>query len=877
MRLWRGIINLFRRERVEAEIEAELRSHLEMAAEDAVRSGMSEEEARRVARVRFGNLQVMRERTVGADAALWVEGLWRDVRFALRQMKKSPGFTVTAVLTLALAIGANTSVFSLVHAILLSRLPFKDPGRVLSIQYWGDMGLGYISGTKDAEATFRHAARSFTTLDSAAIYVSTGTNVVLRKNAAERLQAAEVSAQFLRVLGVTPILGRGFAPDEDVPGKDHAVLISDRLWRERFGSERGVIGRKIRVNGFVFEIIGVLPPHLNFPGRTELWTPTIFDPHTSLIEAGAFIPHLIARVRAGVPIGAVRAEAKSRWQQVRKVRASAERPILTPIASELTKSIRSSLWLLCGAVGFVLLIACANIACLMLVRTSERRAELAVRAALGAARGRLLQQQLVESILIAMLSGGLGSGLAEGILRLLYVFRPQALAAYPRPHLNLEVLAFTAGVALIAGVTSGIVPAVLAGQRDPVEALKHGVWRRSGYSSRFRQGLVMAEIAMTFVLLIGTGLLIHSLVNLGRVPLGYRVRNVLTFSVSRSSARSTGGKKSLHRDSQIYAEVLDRLAAIPGVESVGAADDVPLSRQAQMLMPVSAEHPEHAGGKSMAAIPRVASGGYFRAMGISLVEGRTFSRSDSRGSQKVVIVSQDLARRLWPGENPIGHRLHCRWFCHSSAVVIGVVRTNRSFGPRSNALPEYFLPFTQQGWPFMTFAVRVHGDPASYVHSIRQAVAAVDPADPIYDVRTMKQRLDASESLIRFEAFALTGFACLALMLAVIGLYGILSYRVTQRVREIGLRIALGASRQAIHFSFVREAIALTVTGVLIGLGVSLALDHFLSTVLFRIKPDDPWTMGAVGSLFFVITLAAAYLPARRAAGVDPMRVLRME
>jgi predicted permease len=517
------------------------------------------------------------------------------------------------------------------------------------------VGLGYDFQAKDMEVSFRHAVESFSTLQSGALYSSTGANVVLGRQRARRLQATETSARFFRVLGVRPFLGRGFAADEDVQGRDHEVLISDRLWRGAFHSNPAVVGRTIRVDGFAFEVIGVLPPHVNFPKDTDLWVPTIFDPHASLVEAGAFFTPMIARVRQGVSNGAVRAEFKARWMQARKTDATAQRPLLVPIASELTKGIQSSLVLLGGAVGFVLLIACANVSCLVLVRASERRAELAVRAALGAAQGVLIRQRLVETTLLAILGGGLGLWLAEGILHLLFMFRPTVLADYARPHLDMAMFGFTAGLALATGLAVGLLPAVMAGRGDPVEALKRGMWRSTGAGNEFRRVLVAGEIALTFVLLTGTGLLVHTMVNLNRVPLGYDVRKILTFSTSLDGPQAVG-KHARHRDADFYTAVLDRLASIPGVEAVGAASDAPLSTRAQMLLPVSTERKK---GRPVSALLRVVSGGYFNAMGVSLVKGRSFSKEDSVGGRRVVIISEDLAKRLWPGRSLIGRQLHC--------------------------------------------------------------------------------------------------------------------------------------------------------------------------------------------------------------------------
>jgi putative ABC transport system permease protein len=709
------------------------------------------------------------------------------------------------------------------------------------------------------------------------MYATVGVNAELTAGRAQRLNATETSAQFLKVLGVAPNLGRGFLPDEEISGKDHIVLISDRLWRGALHRDPNILGKTIRINGLDFFVAGVLPPKMDFPATTDLWTPTILDQHTYLREAGAFYAPVIVRSRDGVSAAALRAEFHGRAAQFNHAKGPLppdQEPILTPIADELTKSIRSSLWTLSGAVAFVLLIACANVACLSLVRTAQRRNEFAVRAALGAGRGRLIQQQLVESSFIASAGGALGVFIAYSVLRLLYLFHPVALDNFPRPAIDLQVLAFTAAVALCTGLIFGIVPAWLAAREDPAGALKSGLWRTSPGGSRLRKALIAGEIGIAFVLLTGAGLLLRTLANMDRVPLGYQTGGILTFSVSlhgkRYYAVQGGTNPALPA---FYSAVLDRLAALPGVASVGAVSSLPLDTRAAMLLDVDAGDKK----KPIPALPRFASHGYFKVMGIPLLAGRDFSGNDRSVSPHVVIVTRDLAEKLWPGQNPIGREMHCEWFCKPAPTVIGVVASNRSFGPREDELPEYFMPYTQQDWPFMTFVLRTRNDPAMLVAPVRAAAAAVDPAQPVYDIRTMQQRLQDNESLIRFEVFTLSVFAALSVLLVAIGLYGVISYTVTQRTREIGLRIALGSSRAAILIAVVRESAVICLIGETIGLASSLLLMRLLETALFGIKPHDPATLGAVSALFLTLATLAGYLPARRAASVDPAQTLRAE
>jgi putative ABC transport system permease protein len=873
-----GLLN-FRRG--EDDFAAELESHVAMHTEDGIRAGLSAEESRRQALIRLGGADQTRQAWRERNTLPWLENLRLDARYTFRRLRNSPGYTITAVLTLGLAIGANTAIFSLVHAILLRQLPFNDPSRVLTVENGMDAGLGFNMDSKSIVASFNEAAGSFKTIENATMYASIGVNVELGEGSARRLKAAETGAHFLDVLGVTPHLGRGFAPDEDVPGKDRIALISDRLWRSGFHADPGALGKTIRANGVYFVIVGVLPPQMDFPANVDVWTPTVFDQHTSMREAGAYISTVLVRARANNSAAAVRAEVTARAaNNSRQETAHASepppdaRPIVTPIAAELTKSIRTSLLMLSLAVLFLLAIACSNVAGLALARTAARRREFAVRTALGATRRRVIAQQLVESLFVALAGGAAGVLFANGALRLLYLFRPAALDAFQRPAIDASVLIFTASIAIATGIAFGMAPAWLAGDADPGDALRAGTSHASIRGARLRKMLVSGEMGIAFVLLVGAGLLLRTMANMDKVPLGYDTKGILSFSVALHGEPYISKQANTPAISAFCAGVLHKLAGIPGVTAVGAVSSPPLDTRADMLLPVIAAD---GGERQAGGAPRVASDGYFGVMGIPVIEGRGFSSQDNRTNPRVVIVTKDLADKLWPGQSPIGRPIHCFWYCDASPTVIGVVPPNRRSGPRGDSISEFYFPSTQQDWTYFTFVLRTSGNPAELASSARRAVAAVDPSQPVYDLETMRDRLNNNESLLRFELFALSVFAVLSVLLVLIGLYGVVSYTVTQQTREIGIRIALGAKREAVLMSLLSESALITLVGEALGLAASLVGMRLLATALFGLTPHDPETLIVVGLLFLLVATAATYLPARRAASIDPMQALRIE
>ncbi|HTX77934.1 MAG TPA: ABC transporter permease [Terracidiphilus sp.] len=856
-------------------VDREIQAHIDMAIQDRVDQGKTYEEARASVLREFGNVGLVKDVDAEMSGMAWLRRLHRDIRYALRRLRNSPLLSLTVVFTLAVAIGASASVFSLVHAILLRSLPFDDPARVLSVENGAVAGL-YDTDPKQPAASFNADARSFTTIENAAQYSNSSVNAVFPTGMVRHLRTTETSAGFLKVLGLAPELGRSFLPEEETPGKDRVVLISDRLWRGTLDSDPSILGRTVKLNGADFTVIGVLSPQMDFPSGTDLWTPTVFDMRAPTRNGGAFMTSLIVRARAGVSVKAVQAEFAARALRIHAEESisKSDLPLVIPISRELTKSIRSSLMVLTIAVALVLLLACANVAGLCLVRVAERRQELAVCTALGAPASHLIRQELVEYLLLALSGGMIGIGVAGGVLRVLYGLRPSALNGFPRPELDPTVLGFAVAIALASGLIFGVGPALAAGRQNPSDPLRAGIWRSSAIKTRTRKALVVGEVAIAVVLAVGTGLLVRSLANLNRVPLGFNVDQILSFSVSTRGGRYSPQTEGVRNIEAFVASALHQLAAIPGVIGAGAVNYIPLDPRADMLLPMRSGASAEA---TVMASPRVASDGYFKTMGIAILEGRTFSSHDDISAPKVVIVTSDLADKLWPGESPIGRQMYCAWPCKPSLTVVGVIGPIRRFGPRDDAISEYYMPFTQQSWTPITFVLHTASDPSAMVSAVRKTLSTIDPTLPIYGMETMRDRLNDRNALARFELFTLSAFAAIATLLVSIGLYGFVSYTVAQRSREIGLRIALGAEHGKILLRIVREGMYIATVGAGLGMVSSFALGKLLAAALFGVTAHDSITLLGVALLFIGIAVAASYLPARRVASIDPAITLRAE
>jgi predicted permease len=811
--------------------------------------------------------------------------LIQDVRYALRQLARSPGFTIVAVATLALAIGANSAVFTVVNSVLLAPLRFRDPGRLYVASYLpSNLPFELPPGLDDRlYLEYRDHQTHFTEVSGyqrQELTLSGG-----GAGDAIRLPGARVSAAFFAVLGIQPALGRPFTVEEDRAGNDRVVILSDRLWRSRFNSDRDILGKAITLDGIQRTIVGVMPRGFMFPVASEIWTPLA----VRLDPGNSFIFPVIGRLRAG----ATPEQAQSELFAIARAmppdpRAPQDEPNaagqtsaaqIIALKDTVIGKVRTSLLILAGAVAFVLLIACANVANLLLIRASTRRHEMAVRVALGAGRARIARQLLTESVLIALIGGAAGILVAfAGVRVLLAIAPPDRLPRIGEVHVNGWVLAFTLGVSLITGVLFGLVPAQSAARREPQHALAPGTRLVGGSQHRLRAIFVTGEIALALILLTGAGLMIKSFVIMRSLDTGYDGSGVVTMAVDLPLAQSDAFDPNIARRFQAFhTALLERLARIPGAAQVGAVSFHPMGNVG-IMGDFWVEGPTPLPHGYSVDKPTV-SPGYFAALGIRMLEGRDFTPSDRAGAPGVVIVSKTVAQRLWPNESAVGKRISMQeppgpndWL-----TVVGVVNDVVQDAQLTRHSTIY-LPYLQANAPFfdshMTFVVRAAPGAGNLAPAMRAALRDVDPTVPAQDLRTMDASMMDVIAEPVFQMRLLATFACLALLLAALGTYGVLAYDVTERTREIGLRMALGATPGAVLRMVLGRTAVLALAGAAIGVGGSLMLTSVLTKSLFEVKPNDPVTLVAVTALLLLAALAAGYVPAQRAARVRGLSLL---
>ena len=802
-----------------------------------------------------------------------------DLRFACRTLAKSPAFTLTAVAALALGIGANTTIFSVVNQVLLNPAGVDHPSSVVETRVRYDKLALRSIGVSARD--FKDVQNSTQAFEAAAILTG-GTFNYTASGVPEKLDGASVSADWFRVFGAKARLGRAFLPEEDQPNTNQEVVLSFAAWKRLFGQDAGVIGKTIELNQTPYRVVGVMGPEFRFPAGIDLWAP-LGLPANDFTEQNRFNEGYlgVARLKPGVSFEQASALMRlltdrlknSQTDNGRYGRDSAWGMFIVPITDFIAGDTKTPLLVLLGAVGFVLLIACSNIAGLMLARSSGRAREVAVRAALGATRWHLIRQTMAESLVIALAGAIAGLALAYGGIKGIVALAPATVPIALDVRIDPAVLLFTAVAAIAAGLLFGIAPAWQMSRLDRYEALKEG--GRSGTAGRARQrlraGLVMGEVAIALVLLAGAGLLLRSLASLESVNPGFEPEGVITGSVSLARARYSEDARQI----AFYRAVLDRLASIPGVTNVAAAMPVPFSNDGGSASFAIEGRPVPPGDPGPHGDIALVSPGYFGALKIPLRRGRIFSDQDIAGTEHVALVDETLAKQYWPSEDPIGHRIRNgpAW-----ATIVGIVAHVKNSDLAGDTVKgRYYYPIYQRPFGNATLVVRTEGDPGAAAGAIRAAVSAVDPSQPISQLRTMSGMVAASLAPRRFVVTMLAIFAGMALLMAVVGLYGVISYSVAQRTQEIGIRMALGARRGEILAMVIRQGMWLTGAGAFIGIAAALAFSRLLRSQLFDVSPFDPLTFGITALVLIAAGMLACFIPAQRATRVDPMEAVRYE
>jgi predicted permease len=878
----------------ETEIVEELSQHLEQEYERALGSGSSEDEAREKTLQELQTADLLRrelrsvERRVsqneiasGSPEKINVfADLGQDVRYGLRMLAKNPAFTAIAVVALALGIGANSAIFSVVDAVLLRPLPFKNPNQLVML--WENAAhLGFPRDTP-SPANFLDWQKEATSFTGMAAMIESSFNLT-GVGEPERVEGRRVSANLFQLLGVSARLGRTFVPEDDKPGT-HVALLSHSLWQRRFGSDPGVIGRALSLNGESYTVVGVMPPLVQLPGfdnrNDQLWVPIAF-PAEEAAQRGNHFLEVIARLKPGVTLKQAQAEMDTIAASLEKQYPSynlRRGAVVIPLHEQVVGEIKPALLILLGAVGFVLLISCANVANLLLARAAVRQKEIALRLALGASRSRLTRQFLTESLLLALLGAGLGLVLALAGIRVLKMFIPVGIAQVGTITINGTVLLFTLLIALVTGIAFGLFPAIQGSHFNLNDTLKESGRDSAGGSkgNRIRGLLVIGEVAVSFVLLIGAGLLINSFLHLRNLDPGFRSDHLLTMKVNLSEVKYP----DRDRRAAFFDEVMRRVLALPGVRSAAIANNLPLTYNGDS-MSISVEGvPDPPPDQQPDVIYRAIGPGYFATMGIPIVRGRDFRDQDNGDSKDVVIISEKTAQQFWPGQDPIGKRLKPGLSTSSSPwrEVIGIVKDVRQNDFIASPKRQMYFTYRQlKNIAANALVVRTNIEPMSLAVPVRNAIWSVDKDQTVADIDTMDHIVAQAVARQRFSMLLLGLFAALALLLASIGIYGVMSYSVAQRRREIGIRIALGARRVDVLRMTVKQALKLVGTGMVIGLIAAFLLTRVLASLLFGISATDPITFIGISLVLLAVAILASYVPALRATKVDPITALRAQ
>jgi putative ABC transport system permease protein len=854
------------------QLDEEIEQHLDDRYRELVAGGVPPDEASRL----------VREEVRGwTPRAVRFDGVVGDLRFALRTLRKNPGFAVVVLLTLALGIGANAAIFSVVDAVVLRPLPYRDADRLVVV--WGNLhrpGVEEIPGSAGEYVDYRDGSR---VLEQVAAYDTVGFNLT-GGAAPERVEGAVVTASLFPLLGAGAEIGRTFATAEEQPGRGQVALISHALWARRFGSDRAVVGRRVPIDGRPVEIVGVMPPGFRFPDETtEVWKPIVLDADAvSANNRGSHGFTVLARMKEDATIAQARADLDSVAATFKARFPDNYRngftTTLRPLRDEIVGDTGRALFVLLAAVGLVLLIACANVANLLLARAASRRKEIALRTALGAGRGRVVRQLLTESVLVALAGGAMGLVLAVWGVDALVAAAPDSIPRLREVGVDGRVAGFTALVSIATGLLFGVAPAFNASRAELSETLKEG--GRSGAVAHGRGGrlLVVSEMALSIVLLIAAGLLLRSFARLQRVQPGFEPGRLLTVRLSLPESRYP----TFQKGDAFFDDLFARLRSAPGVGGIAAINALPFSGSGgSRSFRIEGRAPLRPNESTEEQI-RIVTDGYFRVMGIPVIKGREFGDRDALSAPRVAVVNEALARKHFPNDDPIGKRVAFQSDDPQWYEIVGVVGDVKHRGLDAADRPELYVPYRQPlfaSWTVrpMYLVVRTVAEPGGAAATVRQAIDRIDRDQPISDARSMDERIDRSLTGRRFNTVLLLLFAALAMTLAAVGIYGVVAYSVTERTHEIGVRLALGAERRDIVSMVMRQGLTMTALGTAIGIGAALALARLIAGLLFGVSAADPATFMAVPVILATVSLAACYVPARRATRVDPMLALREE
>jgi predicted permease len=875
--------SLFRRGRVERELDKELAFHLARQAEENIAHGLSAREARDAAQRALGGVAQIQEECRDMRRTDLIETLAADLRYAVRSLRKTPAFTAIIVLTLALSIGANSAVFSVIQGVLLRPLPYPQADRLVRIYFQSDSQPKFPINPNDF-VDFRQRNRAFESLAAMTrhdVQLSGSGDPVM-------LSGFQVSAGYFHLLGVNPARGRDFSAEDELHGRGRSAVISDRLWRTRFSADPAILGRTVTVDEVPFTVIGVMPPGVHHPGNTyhevaegetvDIWCPFDFGEDTK--NRGSHYMDAFGRLKPGISPQQATADLSAVLAQMATEHPDEKgwRIYTLPLFQETVGRTRNMLLVLLGAVGLLLLIACVNAANLLLARASVRVREIAVRSALGAARSRIVRQLLTESMVIALTAAALGTLLAFGGVRVLVACLPAGFPRTAEIHLDSGVFAFTLAVAVLTGLLFGLAPALTASRADLQHSLREGGRGNTagGHHVSLRNGLVVGESALACVLLIGAGLLLHSFVNLLRTDPGFRAQQVLTASVSLPGEQYRDGAQR----TRFFLSIIDALQNSSGVTAAGVGSDLPWTGYDENLGGWTIEGRSDDYNSKTTARYHAASPDYFRALGIPLLRGRSFDGRDTHDSPHVVVINQYMANHYWPGEDAVGKRISFDDHPKTDKDwirIVGVVKDVKDQPDSTGSRAAFWMPYTQFQDRSYSVVVRFTSTPSEAAARLRQAVRQLDSDLAVSDLRFMDQIADAAFSSHRFALFLVALFALLALALATFGMYGVISYSVNRRMSEFGLRMALGARPWDLQRMIVGQGLALSALGAAIGLAAAMALGRVLSSLLFGVRASDPITLFAVALLAIATAAVACALPARRATGADPLRSLRSE